>query len=251
VNFSPANFVLAGMGYRLRLAPLLCCVPLIPAFAQSGPAGHWEGTIQLPDREIQVTVDLVKGENGAWAGTFNQSTLSVRDLPLTEIQADDKRAKFRLVAGASSPDFDCRLEGPTEMKCAITTPEGSITAGLKRTGEAKANLVKASPAVSAELQGNWEGAVETPNGPFRIAVHFKNQPDKTVTATLDSLDQGSTGLPLSDVVQKGLAVEFQLRLVSGAFKGALNQEGTQLTGDWSQSGASMPLTLKKAAPKPQ
>jgi hypothetical protein len=80
-------------------------------------------------------------------------------------------------------------------------------------------------------------------------VHFKNQPDKTVKATLDSLDQNSMDLPLTDVVQKGPAIEFQLRLVNGGYKGTLNKESTQLAGEWSQSGSSMPLTLKKSPSK--
>ena len=68
-------------------------------------------------------------------------------------------------------------------------------------------------------------------------------------ATLDSLDQNSTDLPLTDVVQNGSAVEFQLKLVNGGFKGTLNKEATQLAGEWTQGGSSLPLTLKKSPSK--
>jgi hypothetical protein len=54
---------------------------------------------------------------------------------------------------------------------------------------------------------------------------------------------------LTEIGQKGLAVEFQLRLVNGGFKGTLNKEATQLAGEWTQSGNSLPLTLKKSAAK--
>jgi hypothetical protein len=57
------------------------------------------------------------------------------------------------------------------------------------------------------------------------------------------------GLPLADVVQKGSAVEFQLPLVNGGYKGTLNKEATQMAGDWSQGGASLPLILKKSPAK--
>ena len=135
------------------------------------------------------------------------------------------------------------------MRCTLTTPAGSVTTAMKRTGEGKVEAPKSSPAVSAELEGNWEGTIDTPNGSHRVALHFKNQPDHTVKATLDSLDQNSNDLPLTDVVQKGSAVEFQLRLVNGGYKGTLNKDATQLVGEWSQGGNSLPLTLKKAASK--
>jgi hypothetical protein len=78
---------------------------------------------------------------------------------------------------------------------------------------------------------------------------LKNQPDKTVKGTLDSLDQNAMDLPLTDVVQKGSAVEFLLSLVNGAYKGTLNKDATQMEGEWSQGGVSLPLILKKAAAK--
>ncbi len=171
-------------------------------------------------------------------------------MPLADIKVADKNVKFRLaVGGANAPDFDCKLEAQASMPCTVNTPGGALTTTLKRTGEAKVELPKASPAVSPELEGNWEGALETPGGTLRLVVHFKNQPDKTVKATMDSLDQNSTDLPLTDVVQNGTAVEFQLKLVNGSYKGTLNKEATQLAGEWTQGGSSLPLTLKKSPSK--
>jgi hypothetical protein len=233
-----------------HVAPLICGVFLSAAFAQSGPAGHWEGTVQLPDRDLQIVVDLAKDGKGAWIGTFAQTSQGVKNVPLADIRIDDKSAKFRISAGgANAPEFDCALESPTAMRCTLTTPGGSVTSSMKRTGDAKVELPKSSPAVGPELEGNWEGSVETPNGALRLAVHLKNQPDKTVKGTMDSLDQNAMDLPLNDIVQKGSAVEFQLSLVNGAYKGTLNKDATLLEGEWSQGGASLPLTLKKSLAK--
>jgi hypothetical protein len=233
-----------------RVAPLICGVFITAAFAQSGPAGHWEGTLQVPDRDVQIAVDLAKDDKGSWSGAFAQTTDGVSNVPLADIKVDDKTVKFKIAAGGpNAPDFDCSLDSPTSMKCTLTTPGGAVTASMKRTGEAKVELPKASPAVGAELEGNWEGSIETPNGALRLVVHLKNQPDKTVKGTLDSPDQNAMDLPLTDVVQKGSAVEFLLRLVNGAYKGTLNKDATQMEGEWTQGGASLPLILKKAAAK--
>jgi hypothetical protein len=236
----------------LRVVPLtlIGLVLLNTGYAQTGagPAGHWEGSIQLPDREVQILLDLAKDEKGAWAGTFAQTTQNVRNVPLADIKVEDKSVKFRISAGgANAPSFDCNLDGPSAMSCTLNTPGGSVTAPFKRTGDAKVELPKSSPAVAGEFEGNWEGTLETPGGSLHLVIHFKNQPDKTVSATLDSPDQNSMGLPLTDVVQKGSAIEFQLRLVNGGYKGTLNKETTQLAGEWNQGGNSLPLTLKKSA----
>ena len=228
--------------------PLISVVLLTAGFAQTGPgpAGHWEGTVQLPDRELQIVVDLAKDDKGAWIGAFAQTTQNVRNVPLADIKVADSSVKFRIAAGGgNAPAFDCNLENPTSMNCNLSTPGGTLAVPMKRTGEAKVDLPKSSPAVTAELEGNWEGSIDTPNGTLRIIVHFSNQQDKTVKATLDSPDQNSADLPLTDVVQKGSAVEFQLRLVNGGYKGTLNKEATELSGEWTQGGNSVPLVLKK------
>ncbi len=228
----------------IALLPFTCAL-----VAQTGPAGHWEGSVQLPDRELQIVLDLVKDDKGAWMGTFGSPTQGASGLPLSDIKLDAKSLKFRLAAGSNAPDFDCTIESATAMNCTLNGPGGSVSGPFKRTGEAKVEKPKPSSAVSKELEGDWEGALDTPNGTLRLAVHFRNQPDNTVKATIDSIDQNAMGLPLNDVVQKESAVEFQLKMAGGSFKGTLNKEATQLAGDWTQGGGSLPLTLKKAAAK--
>lgn len=113
----------------------------------------------------------------------------------------------------------------------------------------RVEVQKTSPAVSAELEGDWEGVIESMRGNIKAVVHFRNQPDKTVKATIDSPDQGAMGLALSDVVQKGSSIEFQLRMAKGSYKGELNKEATQITGQWTQGASPSTLNLKKAPAK--
>ena len=236
------------MVYDLAIGIDVC--PFFGLFVRSDrAAGHWDGAISVPDREIKIALDLTKDDKGAWIGTFTQLP-NARNVPVSDLKVDGKSVKFRVgPAGSNAPNFDCTQEDAASLNCTLSVPGGSVSAPLKRTGEAKVELPKSSPAVSKELEGDWEGALETPNGSLKLVVHFKNQPDDTVKATIDSPDQNSMDLPLSDVSQKDSAVEFQLRLVGGSFKGTLNKEGTQLAGEWSQSGNNLALTLKKSAAK--
>src|SRR5687767_11675741 len=42
-------------------------------FGQSGTpgSGHWEGTLQLPDKQVKIEVDLAKNDKGEWMGGIN------------------------------------------------------------------------------------------------------------------------------------------------------------------------------------
>jgi hypothetical protein len=107
------------------------------------------------------------------------------------------------------------------------------------------DIAPPSPAVSKELEGDWEGALSLPDGQSRpIVIHFKNQPDQTVEATIESPSQGVRGFPLKEVAQKGAIVEFAVQAVGGSYKGTLNKEGTEIAGEWTQRQAAAPLTLK-------
>jgi hypothetical protein len=249
MNFRPARSVLPLMQTPLWRTAAISALLLSPLFGQTVPAGHWEGTVQTPNGDQQVALDLAKNDKGAWIGTFTPLSQNAH-VPLADIKVDGKSVKFRLsIGGAGAPDFDCTQESETAINCTISTSQGSVTAALKRTGEAKVELPKALPAVSKELEGDWEGSLDTPGGTLKIVAHFKNQPDNSVKATMDSPDQGATGLPLNDVAQKGSTVTFELAMVGGSYKGTLNKEATQMDGEWTQGGGSLPLTLKKSAAK--
>lgn len=240
------------------MASVLCAALLLfgvlptVAFAQPGPPGHWEGTVHLPNRQNQIAVDLAKDNQGVWIGIFAQPTLKVWNFPLREIKVDDKRVKFRLILfGASNvPTFDCGLENPALMSCTLTdySLRGPVSVRMKRTGNAKVDLPKPSPAVTAELEGTWEGPLDTPAGTIPIVIHFKNQ-GRTVKATVDTPGPNSTQLPITDVVQSGSAIEFQSRITRARFKGVMNKESTSIAGEWSRPGASLPLTFKKLPSK--
>jgi len=85
--------------------------------------------------------------------------------------------------------------------------------------------------VSKELEGDWEGALSLPNGQSRpVIIHFKNQPDRTVEATIESPTQGVQGFPLKRSCRRrrgGVCGAGRGR----SYKGTLNKEGTQIAGD--------------------
>ena len=212
------------------------------AFSQ---AGHWEANLQIPDRTIGLALDLDKNVKGEWTGNFGVPAQNISGLTLSELKVDGASVKFKVADIPNAPSFDLKLSGDSKLAGTVITPQAELPIEFAKKGDAKLVVPTTSPAVSKELEGDWAGAIETPNGTLNLLVHFKNQPDKTVLATMDSPDQGAKDMKLNDVVEKDLAVEFKLKIAGGSYKGTLNKEGTEMTGEWSQGGGTVPLKLKK------
>jgi hypothetical protein len=219
------------------------------ATAQTGLEGHWDGALQLPDREMPISVDLAKNAKGDWIASFGVPPQKLKAIPVSNIAVDGKSVKFQVTGIPGTPAFSCTLGEPEQMKCEVAGPQGAVPAKLKRTGAANVELPTVSPAVSKELEGDWEGAIETPGGPLRLVLHLVNQPDKTVKATVDSPMQNATGLALSAVTQSESTLEFRLPLVSGSFKGTINKAMTEIAGEWSQGSSIAPLKFTRPTKK--
>jgi hypothetical protein len=140
--------------------------------------------------------------------------------------------------------LELTLDGD-KLSGTIANAGSSLPIEFKRTGEAKVKLPPISPAVSKDLEGDWAGTVKTPGPEFEVAVHFKNQPDGSVLATIDIPAQNALGMPLDNVKQSGDAVEFGLKIAQASFHGTLDKERGELKGQLGHEDQQMLLALKK------
>lgn len=227
---------LCGAGAVMLLAAL--------AAAQTGPAGHWEGVLTVNNREIVLALDVDRNAKSEWVASMAMPSEGASGLVVMNLEVGSSSVKFVAVE-LQMARVELNLTPDGKLKGSIASPMGALPIEFKRTGEAKVELIPASPAVSKELEGDWEGTLETPGRPFPLVIHFKNQPGNTVAATIDSPDRNAAGVPLNNVKQDGPAVEFGIRVAHSSFRGTLNKEGTELVGTWTHEADSMPLKLRK------
>ena len=233
---------LAGAVIALTAAGVGAAPAADPRATGAGPAGHWETDIAGDGAQrIGVTLDLTKNAKSEWIASMGLPSEHKTGLVVKDVAVNGKSVKF-VALELMSARFDLTLGPDGSMKGTISG-RGSQPVAFKRTGEAKVELIPASPAVSKELEGDWEGLLKMPNGGFRMVFHFKNQPDKTSLTTFDT--PNATNLPINDVKQTGQKVEFGMRIAHGAFRGTLNKEGTELAGQFTHEENSVPLTLQK------
>ncbi len=208
--------------------------------------GHWSGNVDTPAGSVVVEVDLDKTANG-WIGSVSIPAQGASGIPLDGIAFADGKAAFHFKGGAQAPGFTGTLSADGK------TLDGTFGGGpqsfplkLTRTGEAKVELPKASPAVTAEFVGTWEGSINFGVAPLRLTLTISNGKDGA-EAQMVSLDQGNAQIPVSAITQKGTKLTLEVKAVGGGYEGEMNKENTEINGTWTQVGMDTPLLLKKAA----
>ena len=232
---------LCSAGVALLFASLAC--------AQTGPAGHWEGVLGAENNhDIGVTLDLAKNAKSEWIASMGIPSMKLTGMVVMDVVVDGNSLKFTGVE-LMMAKFDLALAPDGKLKGTVTNGPNSRPIEFKRTGEAKVELIPDSPAVSKELEGDWDGLLAVPNAPnggIRLSFHFKNRPDNTVAATMDSgLSASMVGMPLNNVKQTGQKVEFGIKIAHASLDGTLNNEGTEIAGQFIHDTNPMPMTLRK------
>jgi len=95
------------------------------------------------------------------------------------------------------------------------------------------------------IEGIWEGKLKAPGIELTIVFKISENPDGTLTATMDSPDQGATGIPVEEVIFKNNTLRLEVKSAGGVFEGKVSEDFLVIEGEWKQSGQTLPLTLKR------
>lgn len=104
-------------------------------------------------------------------------------------------------------------------------------------------LYGALPQKSVTPAGTWEGRLQVSNINLRLVLHITDT-NGTLTATMDSPDQGILAIPTSDVIVRNDSLLFTVASIQGRYAGAIAADGTTIDGQWSQGTVSLPLLLR-------
>jgi len=95
-----------------------------------------------------------------------------------------------------------------------------------------------------KVEGDWEGILDVGAAKLRLVLHVVRK-DGVLSATLDSPDQGATGLPIDSVTLSSASVRFEMKSLQGVYEGQLAKDDSHIDGKWMQAGQTFPLVLKR------
>jgi hypothetical protein len=218
-----------------------------PAGTTDQFAGHWEGTVQIPNMELKIEIDLAKNSKGEFAGTFGSPPQNLKGLPLSTVAIDGRSVRLVLKAGSEVSTFAGVLSADGKSIAGDASQGGqSAPFNLTRTGDAKIAAAPKSPPITKELEGTWNGTLDVGEKKMRLVIAMANHPDGTATGTIISLDGSGMEIPIA-MTQKAANLTIDVPAVGASYVGVLNAAGTELAGTWTQGKIVLPLTFQRAA----
>jgi hypothetical protein len=230
------GLVLLGAGMALSAA-------LGHAQAASEPIGRWQGKIQIPNRELGITVDLDRNSKGVWIGSMSVTGSTSIDVPLADLKIEGTALRF----AANLPErasFEGRLSADgSSLSGTASNAAGEAPFQLTRSGEAKVKVPPPSSALSKDFEGMWEGTIEAGGTVRRVGLKLSAAADGSARATLIAVDQGNQEIPVTTVTIQDRQVQLDAPAVSGTYRGTLGGSG-DIAGEWAQGASRLPLTFK-------
>ena len=233
-DFFPKVIQIIHMKLTAMLAALLLAVTYT-ASAQD-VAGDWQGTLSAGGAELRLVLHIAKGPDGTLKATLDSvDQPGGNGIPVTSISL--KGSKFSLGLAAVHATYEGNLATGGE------TISGTWTQGAALPLEFKRAAAPVKAATPTDIDGAWLGTLDTGAIKLRVVFHLFNTADG-LKATLDSLDQGAMGIPVTSVVRNGTELKIEAKSIGGIFEGKIAADHSSIDGTWTQGGGNLPLVLK-------
>ncbi|MCP5063799.1 MAG: prolyl oligopeptidase family serine peptidase, partial [Ignavibacteriae bacterium] len=98
------------------------------------------------------------------------------------------------------------------------------------------------------ITGDWYGVLDIQGQKLRIVFHIVEN-DGSLTATMDSPDQGAKGIPVSDVSTENSILSIFAKAIGFEYTGKVNETFSNIEGTFKQTGQEFELNLQREAIK--
>ena len=187
--------------------------------------------------------------NGSYSLTADTIDEGRKDRPISKFVYKYPLVRVELKPLDSAYEATVNADA-TEISGTFKTGDRQTPLVLKRTTEpdavpeplAEGDFV---PRRDSDLQGYWKGTLKAGNQSLHLNVKIAEPVKGTFRAELDNVDQGHPGQPMS-VSYDPPNVKLPVMTGSGMFEGRLNENDTEINGDWVEGGQHYPMTFKRA-----
>jgi hypothetical protein len=213
-------------------------------FAQN-IAGDWQGTLHAGPAELRLALHFTKTSDGGYTATMDSLDQGAIGIPVSSVSVKD--AKLNLKVDAVHGTYDAKVNADATAITGTWSQGQPLPLDFKRGTFPVKPAPK--PAKPTDIDGNWLGTIDTGAAKLRVEFHISNTEDGLI-ATMNSLDQGNQGIPVTAVTRSGAALKMELKPIGGTFEGKVSGDKSVIEGTWTQAGRSFPLVLERAKEKP-
>ena len=208
-------------------------------------AGDWQGTLSAGGAELRLVLRVTKSADGSLKATLDSiDQPGANGIPVNSIALKD--SKLSLGIDAVHGTYEGKVAADTQTISGTWTQGQPLPLEFKRTTAPLKTEHK--PAMPSDIDGDWMGSLDTGTVKLRIVFHIVNTEDG-LTARMDSLDQGTKGIPATSVTRDGSSLKIEAKSIGGTFEGKIAADLASIDGKWSQGGGTLPLALKKVKDK--
>ncbi|HZS10056.1 MAG TPA: alpha/beta hydrolase [Blastocatellia bacterium] len=108
-------------------------------------------------------------------------------------------------------------------------------------------IIGGAPAQEKGIKGDWAGVLDVGSLKLNLILHITQESEGALRGTMDSPDQGANGLKIDTIALQGQTLQFEMKQIGASYEGKLNAEATEISGQFTQGGATLPLTFKRSA----
>jgi hypothetical protein len=210
--------------------------------------GAWEGTLKVGNMGLRLNLKIAEPVAGTFLAQMDSVDQGAVNMPVTSVTYQKPAIRFEMQAingifEGNLNDRDNQMTGTwTQMGQKYPLTFQRTKADSQTTADAGKDY---GQGTGTQVQGHWKGALEVNNISLHIVFHIAQMPDGSYSATMDSLDQGASGMPATTAVFSYPNLRLEWKGIAGVYTGKL--ENGRLSGTWRQGAAAFPLKLERGA----
>lgn len=231
----PLDFLRA----TLLLSAVLLCQASEPA------AARWEGTVQIPGRELRVVIDLAQDSHGQWTGSAIVPGFGIKGALLSDIDVKGSDVAFTIKGALGDPKFKGRLTADSTLSGDYQQGGNTAPFTLQKAGPPQVEPPRHSTSIRKELEGTWQGEMDF-MGTVKARLDLANQPGGNATAKFTLTRTRENPLPLNLVNDEGGILTLEATDFGITYEGRFRQEANEITGTFQQGPIEVMLVLHPA-----
>lgn len=216
--------------------------------AGSDVQGTWQGTLKAGKMTLHLALRIAQSDDGTIQAQMDDPDQGSKNIPVASMTYEKPTLKFKMPQfnGSYTGKLD-NTDGSIKGKWTQMGKTLPLTFARATTNDTAADQTQLDYGTGAsyQVQGHWNGALKMGRTQLHIVFHIGLMPGGSYSATMDSPDQGASGIPATSVSFTYPNVKMNWDGIGGSFVGKL-QDG-KLNGKWTQGKVSLPLKMTRSA----